>query len=209
MGLSSPRRGPGRSQGFTLGWVPPALQAEAHAREGRRRAASVPGVPRVSPWAGFRRPFRPRHKGGAGRDARYRSPARSGESQGFTLGCVPSALQAETPGGAGRDARGRASARSGAPGVSPWAAFRRPFRPRHMRGTGRDGRCRAPARCGVPRVLLRDELRRPWRPKSVNPRAASKAAGAEPRVRPWEKPWASNARTLAHLRSVPEITRAP
>ncbi len=39
------------SQGFTLGWVPSALQAEAH----------VARHPRVSPWAGFRRPFRPRH----------------------------------------------------------------------------------------------------------------------------------------------------
>ena len=56
------------SQGFTLGLVPSALQAEAFSY-GR-------AIPRVSPRAWFRRPFRPR-----GSDVRPEGPEES--SPGF------------------------------------------------------------------------------------------------------------------------------
>jgi len=90
--------GPRRSQGFTLGWVPPALQAEAQGRGGPRCAVSVAsairGVPGFYPGL--------RSVGPSGRDTGRGGPrcAGSGVSavrgpRGFTLGCVPSALQAE------------------------------------------------------------------------------------------------------------------
>ncbi len=58
-------------------------------------AAWVQPDPRVSPWAVFRRPFRPRH---AGPSCAGRCGVGRPGSQGFTLGCVPSALQAEARG---------------------------------------------------------------------------------------------------------------
>ncbi len=79
--------------------------------------------PRVSPWAGFRRPFRP-NTGEAPHGG-----ARS-ESQGFTLGWVPSALQAEEH-AVGYGTRFPV-ARS--PRVSPWAGLCRPFRPANQPG---------------------------------------------------------------------------
>ncbi len=89
--------------------------------------------PRVSPWAVFRRPFRPRHEG-----------RRCLEIPGFHPGLC-------SVGPSGRGTRGRAALGGAArvhqdPRVSPWAVFRRPFRPRQDRpscaglcGVGRPG----------------------------------------------------------------------
>jgi hypothetical protein len=61
VGLISWPRGP-ESQGFTLGWVRSALQAEAQGA-GPRCVWRVAEDPRVLPSAGFLRPFRPPQSG--------------------------------------------------------------------------------------------------------------------------------------------------
>jgi len=129
------------SQGFTLGWVPSALQAERRAR-----------VPGFHPGAAFRRPFRPRQEGpscaGGARVAQdpsisawaeFRRPFRPRSDwpscgEGARVVRIPGLHPGlGSVGPSGRDTRGRAAVGGAGrqdPRVSPWAGSRRPFRPR-------------------------------------------------------------------------------
>ncbi len=95
-GLRGPRELVWNDEGFTLGWVPSALQAEYRGGAARRCAVGVPGF---HPGLGSVGPSGRGTRGGL----RYAVPGRS-ESQGFTLGWALSAFQAGQPAGAGRDA---------------------------------------------------------------------------------------------------------
>ncbi len=135
-------------QGFTLGCVPSALQADQSWAGIDARCSTAP-CPRVSPWAAIPRPYRPTNPGRAsmrgapprrapGFHPGLRSLGPTGRPilgghrcavlhravpQGFTLGCAPSPLQADQS-WAGFDTR--------CPRVSPWAAFPRPYRPTNL-----------------------------------------------------------------------------
>jgi hypothetical protein len=109
------RRRGAESQGFTLGWVPSALQAEARGAE--QRGAGRPGS------QGFTLGWVPSALQAEARGAEQRGAGRPG-SQGFTVGWIPAALQAA-------QSWWFWGLRS-YPRVSPWAEFLRPFRPPHF-----------------------------------------------------------------------------